>query len=181
MVAKKKDQVLTGHQQRWVLHYTNADPETNTYLNATMSAKASGYKGGYQAWANAGYTNYHNTKVMLEVNKSMALSVDVTAITVDKVLIDLETTRRLAIQAKQYGVARQCSRDMGQFLKMFVDRIEQVGASIEEVDTSEVAQLLSDVLGKLNDDSINRILEGPSGTVTREGGVIPAKRSKAKN
>jgi hypothetical protein len=171
---------LTARQNNWVMHFTNADPSAGTFMNATRAAQEAGYTGNYQSCANAGLANIRNPKVMMAVDELMAAQFDASKITIDKVLIDLECTRLLAIRSGQLNVARQCSRDMGQYLKMFVDRIELV-QTVEESSTEDLAALLGDVLKKIDDTSIVEIIKGPSGTVTREGGVIPVKRNKAAN
>lgn len=183
---KDRNSTVTPYQELWAMHFTNLDPDAGTYLNATKAAMATGYSPNlpyekrYQTCATAGYANTRKPHVMKLVNEMMAVHVNVSEITVDKVLIDLETTRRLAIQKHQYGVARQCSYDQGKYLKMFVDRIEQV-QTVDEASTEELAELLSDVLGKLNDSSIDRILAGPSATVSGKGRLVPLKRAAGKD
>lgn len=181
--SKKLNNGLTAKQDEWTKHFTNADPDARTFMNATASAEASGYGGkkrSYQTCANAGLINIRNPKVMAVVDEILAKVYDPTRITIDKVLIDLEVCRLLAIRSGQLSVARQCSRDMGQYLKMFVERIEQV-QTVEDSSTEELASLLGDVLKKINDPDILKVLRGPSGTVTREGGIVPVERDKAAN
>jgi len=171
---------LTPLQDGWTKHFTNADPDAGTFMNATRAAEKAGYTGGYQQWANAGLVNIRNKNVMFRVDAIMSAQFDVSRITIDKVLIDLECTRLLAIRSGQLSVARQCSRDMGQYLKMFVERIEQV-QTVEDASTEELAALLSDVLKKIDDPNIAEIIRGPSGTVTGKGDIVPVERDKAAN
>ena len=168
---------LTPLQSTWILHFTNADPEARTFMNATRAAEAAGYSGPYQNWCNCGYKNLSNCRVMARVDSLLASQYDPSRVTIDKVLTDLEITRLMALRDGQLSVARMCSRDQGQYLKMFVDRIEQV-QTVEESTTEELAALLSSVLSKIDDPDITEILTGPSGTVTREGRIIPAQRNQ---
>jgi len=171
---------LTSRQNLWAKLYANPDPEIGTFCNATKSAEKAGYTGAYQSLANAGLKNIRNPKIMAAVEEIMEAQFSASGITIEKVLRDLEAVRLLAIRKGMLGVARQCSRDQGEYLKMFVHRIEQV-QTVEESSTEELAALLSDVLKKIDDPDIIEVITGPSGTVTREGGIVPVKRNKAAN
>jgi len=171
---------LSEKQKLWARYFLNPDPELGTFFNATRSAEKAGYAGEYQSHANAGHSNRNSKMVQAYMDKLYKEQFDSAGITVEKVLSDLELTRMTALQRGELSVARQCSHDQGKYLKMFVDRIEQV-QTVEEASTGELAQLLRYVIDKIDDPDITEILKGPSGTVTRAGDIVPTERNKATN
>lgn len=93
------------------------------------------------------------------VNAVLRNAFDTSDLSIDKVLRDLELQRIGAIGDRNWNAANHASELQGKYLKMFVDRIEHF-QTIDETSTEEITTLLAEVLGKLDNVTIDQIFEG---------------------
>ena len=98
-------------------------------------------------------------------------------ITVQKVLDDLEAQRHEAKKDRNHASAIRCSELQGKYLKMFTDRIEQVGVPLEDMSVDELRGQLRELVKRANVDLVELLRDdGPN-----DGLVSGRPGSRAKN
>ena len=158
------DKDLTPKQQKFVVAYTTPG---DTLYNAVRSAEEAGYAGCYSTLASVGQENLKKPAIQKAIRKIIQGHINVSDITVEKVLADLEFHRMVALQLGQVTAANKASELHGKYLKLFADRIEHVH-SIEEASDTELINLLRNLVGE--DVDIHSIL-GKFGGGQAEGGA----------
>jgi phage terminase small subunit len=156
---------LTGKQALFVRWYTTPG---DTLYNGTKSAQKAGYKGPDSTWASIAHENLRKPKIKAEIRKAQKELFSAADITADRILNDIEMTRALALRDGEYNVALKASELHGKYLKMFIDRVENVH-TLESVDNDELLGLLSELTGKI--DGLDNIIP-TGGDATETGGTV---------
>ena len=103
---------LGARQQKFVDEYLKDPNATQAYLKA--------YPGCSHSTADTNGTQLlGNARVAAVLDQAIEARSKRTDVTVDKVLYDLEATRKTALEAGQYSAAVRCSELQGRHLRMF--------------------------------------------------------------
>lgn len=131
----------TLKQRSFVVWYVSAEVNGN----GTESARRAGYKGNDVTLAQVAAENLKKPHIAAEIAKLQKEALKAADITIEKVLTDLENSRKLSLTEGQYASAVRCSELQGKYLKMFVDKIEHV-QTVEDVTEGELVRLLKEIV-----------------------------------
>ncbi len=131
---------LTKKQEMFARWYVSS--EVN--LNGTEAARRAGYKGSDNTLASVSTENLRKPAIRKEIDRRLNVATAGAAVTVERVLIQLQATYAMAFEAGKYSAAVRCLELEGKYLKMFSDRVEHV-QSIENCSTEELVDLLREV------------------------------------
>lgn len=142
---------LTDRQAAWVFWYTS---DGNTLFNGAASCRAAGYQGSETQLARMGYENRRKPHIMEAVQKRLTELFGNAGVSVDKVLVDIEHTRQLALKDGNHSAALRASELHGKYLSMWIERVEHVH-TLEDVSTEELVALANQLAGNINGLNIN--------------------------
>jgi phage terminase small subunit len=140
-LVSAKQHRLTRKQEAFVSWYTSA--EVN--MAGTEAARRAGYKGSVNTLASVATENLRKPAIRKEIDRRLNVATAGAAVTVERVLIQLQATYAMAFEAGKYSAAVRCLELQGKYLKMFSDRIEHI-QSIEDCSTEELVVLLREVV-----------------------------------
>ena len=112
--------------------------------NATQAAIRAGYSPKTAQEQSSRLLSNPEVKVAIDVVRQGA--VERCEVTVDKVLADLEETRKKALHAGQYSSAVRASELQGKYLKMFFDGHTVEPSGIEKMTDDELRQRMRQIL-----------------------------------
>ena len=139
------DESLTPLQNAFVFWYTTPGP---TFYNATQAAKTAGYKGKDNVLAVTGYDNLRKPKIASAVRARQRELFSAAEVSVDKVLMDIEMVRQMAVRDGNHLAALRASDLHGKYLKMFADKIEHLH-TMDDVSTDTLVDLARSLAGKI--------------------------------
>ena len=148
---------LTPKQKEFIAQYL-------VDLNATAAARRAGYS-LRTAYA-IGAENLRKPQIAKAINEAMTERSSRVEITQDKVLKDLEQTRKSAVEAKQFGVAIQASVWQGKHLGMFREKHEFTGENggpiVTRMSDEEAERLCRNLLKNQSFESLIDLRSEPS-------------------
>ena len=154
------DANLNARQNAFVFWYTTPG---NTFYNATQAAKTAGYKGSDSTLARVGYENLRKHKISAAIRARQRELFGAADVSVDKVLMDIEMVRQMAVRDGNYLAALKASELHGKHLKMFADKIEHLH-TIDDVSTDALVELAQSLMGKIDgfSNALSPRRDGPS-------------------
>lgn len=157
------DADLTPRQNAFVFWYTTAG---DTFYNATQAAKTAGYKGKDNVLAVTGWDNLRKPKIARAIRARQRELFSAADVSVDKVLMDIELVRQMAVRDGNHLAALKASELHGKHLKMFADKIEHLH-TIDDVSTDALVELAQSLMGKIDgfSNALSPRRDGPSQSV----------------
>ena len=125
-------------------------------MNGTEAARRAGYSGSDATLRSIASENLTKPNIQVSIEARIRESASDTKITIDKVLLDLETTRIQALCQNKFGIAVRCSELQGKYLGMFSVNIK-MSETIDEMDEESLIELLVDFLSQ-DDPEMRRVL-----------------------
>ena len=132
---------LTKKQEMFARWYVSS--EVN--MNGTEAARRAGYKGSDNTLASVATENLRKPAIRKEIDRRLNVAAAGAAVTVERVLRQLQATFAMAFDAGKYSPAVRCLELQGKYLKMFSDQIEHV-QSLEDCSTEGLVELLREVI-----------------------------------
>ena len=111
-------QSLTPRQERFVSAYTS----NVALFNATKSCRLAGYY--ERSSRDTGYENLRKPHIKKAITEKFEAAFDANELTFQKVLGDLEMTRRFAMSEGKYGAALRATALQGKYLSMFSTKFQ---------------------------------------------------------
>lgn len=121
----------------------------DTFYNATKAAQNAGYKGKDNVLSVTGYHNLRKPKIAAAIRARQKEMFSASDVSVDKVLMDIEIVRQMAIRDGNHQAALKASELHGKYLKMFAEKIEHLH-TMDDVSTDALVDLAQSLAGKID-------------------------------